>query len=151
MWPGQSFPLGATTSAAGTNFAIFSAAATQVTLCLFDDAQTETRLPLTEVDSFVWHGFVPGVGHGQRYGYRVDGPWDLNSSTRCDPAKLLLDPIPYPDATGKLVIYDDFLVLFNAWWQPLAMTVPLALGGTWTVELDSSQVTGVSGTATEVG
>jgi isoamylase len=92
MWPGQPFPLGATTSVGGTNFAIFSAAANQVTLCLFDDAQTETRLPLTEVDSFVWHGFVPGVVHGQRYGYRVDGPWDLNSSTRCDPAKLLLDP-----------------------------------------------------------
>ncbi len=92
MWPGKAFPLGATTSAGGTNFAVFSAVASQVTLCLFDDQQRETQIPLSEVDSFIWHGFVPGVGHGQRYGYRVDGPWDLSSSARCDPAKLLLDP-----------------------------------------------------------
>jgi isoamylase len=92
IWPGEAFPLGATTGAGGTNFAVFSAVATQVTLCLFDDQQSETRIPLSEVDSFVWHGFVPGVGHGQRYGYRVDGPWDLSAPARCDPAKLLLDP-----------------------------------------------------------
>ncbi len=90
--PGSQFPLGATPSAAGTNFAVASAVADAVTLCLFDDAGTETRIPLADYDAGVWHGFVPGVGPGQAYGYRVTGPYDPRRGVHCNPAKLLLDP-----------------------------------------------------------
>ena len=90
--PGSQFPLGATPSAGGTNFAVFSGAADAVTLCLFDGAGAETRVPLEDYDAGVWHGFVPGVGPGQAYGYRVSGPYDPARGLRCNPAKLLLDP-----------------------------------------------------------
>jgi isoamylase len=92
VWPGDSYPLGATYDGAGTNFALFSEVAHRVELCLFDDAGTETRIGLREVDGFVWHGYLPGIGPGQRYGYRVHGPYDPPSGARCNPAKLLLDP-----------------------------------------------------------
>src|SRR5215467_2150603 len=92
VWPGTSYPLGATYDGAGTNFALYSHIADQVELCLFGDDGTETRLPLHEVDGFVWHGYLPGVGPGQRYGYRVYGPYDPAAGHRCNPAKLLLDP-----------------------------------------------------------
>jgi isoamylase len=94
--PGRPFPLGATPrkrlGLAGTNFAIASSAADRVTLCLFDEAGTETQIPLADDDADVWHAFVPGVGPGQSYGYRVDGPWDPARGLRCNQAKLLLDP-----------------------------------------------------------
>jgi len=94
--PGMAFPLGATPGEhlgiAGTNFAIASAVASSVTLCLFDAAGAETRIPLADDDADVWHAFVPGTGPGQAYGYRVDGPWDPARGLRCNPAKLLLDP-----------------------------------------------------------
>ncbi|MFY9930683.1 MAG: glycogen debranching protein GlgX [Streptosporangiaceae bacterium] len=94
--PGTQFPLGATPGErlgiAGTNFAIASTVADSVTLCLFDAAGTETQIPLLDNDADVWHGFVPGVGPGQSYGYRVGGPWDPAQGLRCNPAKLLLDP-----------------------------------------------------------
>jgi len=92
VWPGTSYPLGATYDGAGTNFALYSYVADQVELCLFGDDGTETRLPLREVDGFVWHGYLPGVGPGQRYGYRVHGPYDPAAGHRCNPSKLLLDP-----------------------------------------------------------
>ena len=94
--PGSPFPLGATPGEhlgiAGTNFAIASSVAGSVTLCLFDAAGAETQIPLTDNDADVWHAFVPGVGPGQAYGYRVDGPWNPAQGLRCNPAKLLLDP-----------------------------------------------------------
>ncbi len=94
--PGRPFPLGATPGEhlgiAGTNFALASSVASTVTLCLFDDAGAETQIPLRDNDADVWHAFVPGVGPGQSYGYRVDGPWDPARGLRCNPAKLLLDP-----------------------------------------------------------
>jgi isoamylase len=90
--PGSQFPLGATPTAGGTNFAVASGIADAVTLCLFDGAGRETRLPLPDYDAGVWHGFVPGVGPGQAYGYRVTGPYDPARGLRCNPAKLLLDP-----------------------------------------------------------
>jgi glycogen operon protein len=90
--PGSQFPLGATLGDGGTNFAVASSVADAVTLCLFDDAGTETRIPLVDYDAGVWHGFVPGVGPGQAYGYRVTGPYDPARGLRCNPAKLLLDP-----------------------------------------------------------
>jgi len=94
--PGQPFPLGATPGEhlgrTGTNFALASAVASGVTLCLFDAAGAETQIPLTDNDADIWHAFVPGIGPGQSYGYRVDGPWDPAQGLRCNPAKLLLDP-----------------------------------------------------------
>ncbi|MGE5136446.1 MAG: glycogen debranching protein GlgX [Gemmatimonadota bacterium] len=92
VWPGGSYPLGATFDGAGTNFALFSEVAERVELCLFSEEGTETRVPLREVDGFVWHGYLPGISPGQRYGYRVHGPYDPAAGHRCNPAKLLLDP-----------------------------------------------------------
>ncbi|SDU70923.1 glycogen debranching protein GlgX [Jiangella alkaliphila] len=92
QWPGAAYPLGATYDGSGTNFALFSEVADGVELCLFDAAGVETRLPLTEVDGFVWHAFLPGVEPGQRYGFRVYGPHDPKAGHRCNPSKLLLDP-----------------------------------------------------------
>ena len=91
LWPGTPYPLGATWDGAGTNFALFSEVAEGVELCLVDD-DGEHRVELTEVDGFVWHGYLPDVGPGQRYGYRVHGPYEPAKGHRCNPAKLLLDP-----------------------------------------------------------
>ncbi|RAY12152.1 glycogen debranching enzyme GlgX [Actinomadura craniellae] len=95
VWPGDAYPLGAHFDGAGTNFAVFSEAAEQVELCLFDGPgpkAKETRYPLTETDAFVWHGYLPGVMPGRRYGYRMHGPYDPRRGARCNPSKLLLDP-----------------------------------------------------------
>ncbi|GLY30342.1 glycogen debranching protein GlgX [Kineosporia sp. NBRC 101731] len=92
IWPGHPYPLGATYDGAGTNFALFSEVADRVELCLIDDHGTQSRIELTEVDGFVWHGYLPSVGPGQRYGYRVHGPFDPDRGHRCNPSKLLLDP-----------------------------------------------------------
>ncbi|WP_411286089.1 glycogen debranching protein GlgX [Lapillicoccus sp.] len=91
-WPGKPYPLGATYDGSGVNFAVFSEVADKVELCLVDDGGTETRIALPEVDGFVWHGFIPGIQPGQRYGFRVHGPYDPEQGHRCNPAKLLLDP-----------------------------------------------------------
>jgi isoamylase len=107
LWPGSAYPLGATFDGAGTNFALFSEVAEKVELCLFDEKRVETRVELTEVDGYVWHGYLPEVKPGQRYGYRVHGPWDPKTGLRCNPAKLLLDP--YAKATC-----DDI-----RWGQPM--------------------------------
>ncbi|WP_461029961.1 glycogen debranching protein GlgX [Streptomyces sparsus] len=97
MWPGSPTPLGARYRAgpdgvAGTNFALWAGGAEAVELCLFDDDGTETRHALTELTHEIWHGFLPGVHPGRRYGYRVHGRWDPWSGARWNPAKLLLDP-----------------------------------------------------------
>ena len=97
IWPGRAYPLGATFDGSGTNFALFSEVAEKVELCLFDEAGAETRVELTEVDAYVWHGYLPRIQPGQRYGYRVHGPWDPEQGLRCNPNKLLLDP--YAKAT----------------------------------------------------
>ncbi len=91
-WSGHPYPLGAAFDGRGTNFALFSEVAERVELVLVDDRDRHTVVPLNEVDGFVWHGYVPDVGPGQRYGYRVHGPWDPGLGHRCNPAKLLLDP-----------------------------------------------------------
>jgi glycogen operon protein len=91
LTPGSPAPLGASYDGRGTNFAVFSTAADQVWLCLFDEQGREQRLPLTEVDAWIWHGYAPGVGPGARYGFRVDG-WNPERGRRGNPAKLLLDP-----------------------------------------------------------
>ncbi|WP_414629122.1 glycogen debranching protein GlgX [Streptomyces xanthochromogenes] len=97
VWPGAPTPLGARfrvgpDGVAGTNFALWAGGAESVELCLFDAAGTETRLVLTELTHEIWHGFVPGVRPGQRYGFRVHGRWDPWTGARWNPAKLLLDP-----------------------------------------------------------
>ncbi|HTK63956.1 MAG TPA: glycogen debranching protein GlgX [Pseudonocardia sp.] len=92
IWPGSPFPLGATYDGGGTNFAIFSEVAHRIELCLLDDAGTETRLELPERDGLIWHGYLPRVGPGQRYGFRVHGPHEPEHGPRCNPSKLLLDP-----------------------------------------------------------
>ncbi|GAT10980.1 glycogen debranching protein GlgX [Mycolicibacterium novocastrense] len=92
VWPGKAYPLGATYDGTGTNFAVFSEAAEKVELCLFDADGTETRITLPENDAFVWHGFIPNIEPGQRYGYRVHGTYDPPSGQRCNANKLLLDP-----------------------------------------------------------
>ncbi|SEO06309.1 glycogen debranching protein GlgX [Actinacidiphila rubida] len=91
-WAGHPFPLGADYDGAGTNFALFTEAAENVELCLLDDDGGEERIALEEVDGVIWHAYLPGVGPGQRYGYRVSGPYDPDGGHRCNPAKLLLDP-----------------------------------------------------------
>ncbi|MDP8938559.1 MAG: glycogen debranching protein GlgX [Actinomycetota bacterium] len=91
VWPGNPHPSGATWDGEGTNFTLFSEAAEAVDLCLLGPGG-ETRLRLPEATAGVWHGYVPGVGPGQRYGFRVHGPFDPAKGLRCNPAKLLLDP-----------------------------------------------------------
>jgi isoamylase len=92
MWPGNSYPLGATWDGRGTNFAVFSEGAEKVELCLFDDSGAETRLPFTEVTAFVWHGYVPEIGPGQRYGFRMHGKYAPEQGSRYNASKLLIDP-----------------------------------------------------------
>lgn len=92
VWPGNVYPLGATWDGKGTNFALFSENATGVELCLFDRDDEETRIELKEVSNYVWHGYLPGVGPGQRYGFRVHGPYAPHEGHRFNPNKLLIDP-----------------------------------------------------------
>jgi isoamylase len=92
VWPGRAYPLGATYDGVGTNFAVFSDVAERVELCLFDAEGAESRIPLPEVDGFIWHAYVPNIEPGHRYGYRVHGPHDPQAGLRCNPNKLLLDP-----------------------------------------------------------
>ena len=92
VWPGNSYPLGATYDGTGVNFALFSEVAERVEVCLVDGRRRETRVTMPEVDGFVHHVYLPGVQPGQRYGYRVHGPYDPERGHRCNPAKFLLDP-----------------------------------------------------------
>jgi isoamylase len=103
-WPGQPFPLGATYDGAGTNFSLFSEVAERVELCLFDDDGAETRIPLREMTAFCWHGYFQGIGPGQRYGFRVFGPYAPEQGLRCNSEKLLLDP--YAKAVRDEVKWD---------------------------------------------
>jgi isoamylase len=92
VWPGRPFPLGATWDGSGTNFALFSENAERVELCLYDDSDRETRVELHDVTAHVWHCYLPGVGPGQRYGYRVHGPYEPPAGQRFNHHKLLIDP-----------------------------------------------------------
>ncbi|MER6632992.1 glycogen debranching protein GlgX [Streptomyces sp. NPDC000987] len=109
VWSGHPYPLGASFDGEGTNFALFSEVAEHVELVLVDDDGGERRVPVAEADGFVWHCYLPGVGPGQRYGYRVHGPWHPELGHRCNPAKLLLDP--YTRAVDGQV--DDHPSLFE--------------------------------------
>jgi len=103
-WPGQPFPLGATWDGDGTNFSLTSENAERVELCLFDEDDAETRCVLGRHTAHNWHGYLPGVGPGQRYGYRVHGPWAPDRGHRFNPHKLLIDP--YAKAIEGPVLWD---------------------------------------------
>ena len=105
IFPGQPYPLGAIYDGAGTNFSLFSEVAERVDLCLFDDQGSETCVTLPEVTAFCWHGYLPNAVPGQRYGFRVHGPWNPAEGHRCNPAKLLLDP--YAKAVDGEVKWDE--------------------------------------------
>ena len=111
IWPGKPYPLGATFDGSGVNFALFSEAADRVELCLIDESDQETRLELIEVDGFVWHAYLPRIQPGQRYGYRVYGPYDPAKGHRCNPAKLLLDP--YAKAIDGQIDGDESLFSYR--------------------------------------
>ena len=94
VWPGPAYPLGATWDGSDTNFALFSEVAERVDLYLFDRGdRSETRVELTEVDGFVWHCYLPGVGAGQQYGYRVHGPHAPGRGQRCDAGEAAPRPV----------------------------------------------------------
>jgi glycogen operon protein len=103
-WPGRPFPLGPQWDGQGTNFAVFSENAERVELCLYDDEDRETRVELSERTAFNWHAYVPGIGPGQRYGFRVHGPYDPNAGQRFNPYKLLIDP--YAKAIEGPILWD---------------------------------------------
>ncbi len=110
IWPGRPYPLGATWDGSGTNFALYSEAATEVELCLFDsvDATKEScRITLPDTTDMVWHAYLPDVLPGQVYGYRVHGPYEPAAGHRFNANKVLLDP--YAMALGRPVIWDDAL------------------------------------------
>jgi glycogen debranching enzyme GlgX len=104
VWPGRTWPLGAAYEAEATNFAIRAPEATRVWVCLFDDEGRETRHALTEVSLGIWHGAIPGVTPGTRYGYRAEGPWAPEMGLRFNADKLLLDP--YARAISGELVHD---------------------------------------------
>ena len=116
IWPGKPYPLGATWDGQGVNFAIFSENATGVELCLFEGAsqpdhkkliEQQVRIKLTEKTNYIWHGYLPGVGPGQCYGYRVSGPYEPQNGHRFNPNKLLFDP--YAKAIAGTLTWNDAL------------------------------------------
>ncbi|MBE0008825.1 MULTISPECIES: glycogen debranching protein GlgX [unclassified Arthrobacter] len=111
LWPGEAYPLGATYDGTGTNFALYSEIADKVELCLLDDDGVETRVELHEVDGYVWHGYLPHIVPGQKYGYRVHGPNAPEEGHRCNPNKLLLDP--YAKAVHGQIDWDPALFGYN--------------------------------------
>jgi glycogen operon protein len=138
--PGTQFPLGATVRDGGTNFAVTATGADGMLLCLFDGGGAETQIPLTDYDAGVWHGFIPGVGAGQAYGYRAQGRYDPGSGLRFNPAKLLLDPyaraisgevVPGPEVLGYAVDNPDApSALDSAGHMPRSLVVDGKFG--WT-------------------
>jgi len=132
-WPGNAYPLGATYDGSGTNFALYSEVADRVELCLLNKDGVETRVEMPEVDAHVWHAFLPGVGAGTKYGYRVYGPWNPGQGQRCDPSKLLLDP--YARAVDGQIDGDASLFSYNLNQQSDAVSAAMPNG------LDSAQHT----------
>lgn len=110
---GSMYPLGASYDGTGVNFALYSQVAQKVELCLFDEHDAETRIEMTEQNSYVWHNYIPGLQPGQRYGYRVYGPYDPVHGLRCNPNKLLLDP--YAKAIEGNIDGDESL--FSYWFK----------------------------------
>lgn len=108
MLPGRPYPLGATWDGEGVNFSIFSEHAERIDLCLFDDddaGRESARFTLPEYTNLARHGYLKGAGPGQRYGYRVHGPYDPATGHRFNPHKVLIDP--YAKAVGRLTSWRD--------------------------------------------
>ena len=118
IWPGHPYPLGASFEGTGTNFSLFSDVAERVELCLFDGHGVETRVELPEQTALCWHGYVPNIYPGQRYGFRVYGPYDPGRGLRCNPQKLLLDP--YAKAFEGQVRWDPAVYGYPAGGEDLA-------------------------------
>jgi isoamylase len=127
LWPGRPYPLGATYDGSGVNFAVFSEVAERVDLCLLDDDMAETRVELIEVDGNVWHAYVPGLQPGQRYGFRVHGPYDPSRGLRSNPSKLLLSP--YAKAIEGMIDGDESLFSYR-FDDPTAFNEDDSLGHT---------------------
>ncbi len=111
VWPGKPYPLGAFFDGSGTNFSLFSEVAEGVELCLFGEDGSEERVELPEVTGYCWHGYFPTLAPGQRYGFRVHGPWNPADGHRCNPAKLLLDP--YAKAIEGQVRWNETLFPYS--------------------------------------
>ncbi|MCB0989923.1 MAG: glycogen debranching protein GlgX [Acidimicrobiales bacterium] len=111
-WPGSMYPLGATFDGEGTNFAVYSEVADVVDLCLIDTDGSERRVPLPETTAFVHHGYLPGVMPGQRYGFRVHGPWSPAQGLLCNPHKFLVDP--YAKAVSGTVTWNEAVYASDA-------------------------------------
>ncbi|MPZ73389.1 MAG: glycogen debranching protein GlgX [Nitriliruptorales bacterium] len=111
VWPGSPYPLGARWDGRGTNFAVFSESAEAVQLCLFNRDGFELRLQMQEQTAFIWHCYLPGVGPGQRYGYRLHGPYEPSNGLRFNPAKLLIDP--YAKAIDGEVQWDPSVFAYQ--------------------------------------
>ena len=109
VWPGRPFPLGPTWDGDGTNFSLFSERAEGVELCLYDEADVEERVEVRQRTAHNWHVYLPDVGPGQRYAYRVRGPWEPTRGNRFNPAKLLIDP--YAKAIDGPIRFDEARVL----------------------------------------
>src|SRR5580704_7663438 len=107
VWPGEPYPLGAVWDGTGTNVSLYSPVAERVELCIFDEKGNESRVTLPEIDGYCWHGYLPGMKPGTRYGFRVYGPYDPAQGLRCNPSKLLLDP--YAKAVDGDVIWHPAL------------------------------------------
>jgi glycogen operon protein len=118
LWPGSPYPLGASWDGSGVNFALFSEHATSVELCLFDgpDGNDQVaRIPMTEQTDLVWHGYLPNICPGQRYGFRAHGPYEPAAGHRFNPAKLLLDP--YAKAVDSTIRWNDTLFAYHVGHQ----------------------------------
>jgi isoamylase len=110
VWPGYPYPLGATWDGSGVNFALFSEHATAVDVCLFDQSDQgheAEQIRMSDYTDHVWHAYLPGIGPGQMYGYRVHGPYEPSKGHRFNPAKVVLDP--YAKAIDRDVIWSDSL------------------------------------------
>ncbi len=132
--PGLAYPLGAAWDGRGVNFALYSENADQVELCLFDEDGRETRATLTHQTAFVWHGYVPGVGPGQRYGYRVHGPYEPERGQRFNPNVVLLDP--YAKAVASTESWDRGCFAYTLGKDDLAPSEQAALGAPRGVVID---------------
>lgn len=111
IWPGKPYPVGATFDGLGTNFSVFAMNADRVELCLFDDDGHEEKIRLREQSAFRWHAYLPGIEPGQRYGYRVHGPWEPGRGLRYNPAKLLIDP--YAKSVDGEIDWNDALFSYE--------------------------------------
>jgi len=108
VWPGQPYPLGATWTGVGVNFAIFSAHATKIELCLFDSVESTSesaRIALPEQTDMVWHAFFPDIRPNQLYGYRVHGPYEPAHGHRFNPNKVVMDP--YAKSVARMIRWAD--------------------------------------------